>query len=195
MTDMEKLREIALDQNGFVTASQAERVGVSRPTLSYLLKHDRVERPRRGVYRIPQVQATRFDVFRLALLWTGDDDAVISHESALDLYDVCDIVPDVVHVAVPPSRRIAKSDGAGFKVHREKMADTERIWVEELPTVTPYRAIVQCVEYGTPSYLLKQAARGCLDKMLISAKEADELERMIDGRGGEQDFSDNRRAC
>ena len=74
-TDMEKLREIALEQNGFVTAFQAEEIGVSRPMLTYLLKNDRIERPRRGVYRVPQVLATRFDTFRLALLWTGDKKA------------------------------------------------------------------------------------------------------------------------
>ena len=39
--DIEKLREIALDQHGLITAAQADSIGVSRPSLSYLVKNDR----------------------------------------------------------------------------------------------------------------------------------------------------------
>ncbi len=181
-TDMEKLREIALEQNGFVTASQAEEIGVSRPMLTYLLKNDRIERPRRGVYRVPQVLATRFDTFRLALLWTGDKKAALSHETALDLYDVCDIVPDFIHVTVPLTRRIAKSDGDGYVIHKERLLEEDRTLAEELPVVTLVKAIEQCIVADTPSYLLEQAIKNGRDKGLISDAMARDLGRRLDER-------------
>lgn len=149
--------------------------------LTYLLKHDRIERPRRGVYHIPQVPATRFDGLRLALLWTGNGEAVLSHETALELYDVCDIVPDLIHVTVPLAHRIAKSDADVYAVHRERITAEEKAWVEELPVVTLAKAIDQCIDAGTPIYLVRQAIKGGLAKGLITKDMATGFEKDIDG--------------
>ena len=61
--DIERLREAALDQHGFVTAAQAFDLGVSRATLSKLTSRGRIERVAHGVYRVPQVPASRFNRF------------------------------------------------------------------------------------------------------------------------------------
>ncbi|MDR1635482.1 MAG: type IV toxin-antitoxin system AbiEi family antitoxin domain-containing protein [Bifidobacteriaceae bacterium] len=42
------LREIALDQHGYVTWRQAMEAGVSQPALSMLVRRGRVERVARG---------------------------------------------------------------------------------------------------------------------------------------------------
>ena len=98
--DIDRLREVALDQYGFVTTAQAEEAGVSAPSLAMLVKRGRLERVVRSVYRVPQVPPSSFDRFMLALLWTGCDEAALSHETALDAYDVCDVNPTSIHVVV-----------------------------------------------------------------------------------------------
>ena len=66
--NIEKLREVALDQHGFVTTAQALGEGVSKATLSKLAARGRIEHVAHGVYRVPQVPADRFDRFMLAVL-------------------------------------------------------------------------------------------------------------------------------
>ena len=109
--DIDRLREVALDQYGFVTTAQAEEAGVSAPSLAMLVKRGRLERVVRSVYRVPQVPPASFDRFMLALLWTGCDEAALSHETALDAYDVCDVNPTSIHVVVDGGRRIRRKGG------------------------------------------------------------------------------------
>ena len=40
--DIDRLREVALDQYGFVTTAQAEEAGVSAPSLAMLVKRGRL---------------------------------------------------------------------------------------------------------------------------------------------------------
>ncbi|WP_165062940.1 type IV toxin-antitoxin system AbiEi family antitoxin domain-containing protein, partial [Adlercreutzia sp. ZJ154] len=127
ITDIEKLREVALDQHGFVTSSQAEEVGVSRPSLSYLVKHERIDRLERGIYRIPQVSATENDIYQLALLWAGDG-AFLSHDSALAAWDICDINPTVIHVTVPKKRRVQKQGCRNVVLHRDDVSAGDLKW-------------------------------------------------------------------
>ena len=77
-TNIDKLRGIALDQYGYVTASQALDAGVGRAALSMLKKRGRVELVAHGVYRVPQVPPTELDRFMLAVLWTGAEEAALA---------------------------------------------------------------------------------------------------------------------
>lgn len=61
VTKLERLREVALDQHGFVTTAQAMEEGVSHADLSTMVARDRLEHVAHGVYRVPQV--TRSDTF------------------------------------------------------------------------------------------------------------------------------------
>lgn len=91
VTYLERLREIALDQHGFVTAAQAVAEGIPKTELPKLAARERVERVAHGVYRIPQVPATPYDNWALAVLWTGAEEACLSHETALAAWDVSDV--------------------------------------------------------------------------------------------------------
>lgn len=53
-----------------------------------------------------------------AWLAVGKDSAVVSHESALDLWDLSDVVPSSVHLTVPRSYRSrAKRSLPGVVIH------------------------------------------------------------------------------
>lgn len=91
-------------------------------------------------------------------------------------------MPDFIHVTVPLTRRIAKSDGDGYVIHKERLLEEDRTWAEELPVVTLVKAIEQCIVADTPSYLLEQAIKNGRDKGLISDAMARDLGRRLDER-------------
>lgn len=184
--DIEKLRAIALDQHGFITTSQAEQVGVTRNSAAALARRDRIERVCYGVYRIPQVAETPYDEYALAVLWTNVPEAALGFETALDLYEICDINPPRIDVVVKHGRRIKKAGGERFKIHFRNVPSEDIGWWQEIPIVKCARAIEQCIEAGTPDYLLIQAIENAQTKRLVARSEADYLRRKLDDRKGEK---------
>jgi predicted transcriptional regulator of viral defense system len=147
-----------------------------------LVRRDRIERVERSVYRVPQVPRTEHDRLQLALLWTGREDAALSHQTALDAWGVCDIYSDDVHVTIPPTARIRRAGGAGVVVHREAVPEADVTWWELMRIVTPAVAIQQCVGSGTQSHLIEQAVEGALSRSMINGEEAAELLASLERR-------------
>ena len=136
LTDTEKIREVALDQYGYITTAQAEEEGVTRHSLAALARRNRLERVAQGLYRVPQVPEMRYGAFMRAILWTGVPEAALSHETALDAYGVSDINPTKIHMTVDKGRRIAKAGGEGYVLHRQKLDPQQRTWWHQIPIVT-----------------------------------------------------------
>ena len=176
------LWEIATDQHGFVTARQATEVGVSKQALQMLIYRGTLERAAQGVYRFPQYPVGEHDQLALAVLWTRAPEAALSHETALDCYGISDINPNRTHVTVGKQRRFRRSDGHNYVVHYEDL-DTRQIgWWEGIPTVTPATAIEQCIRYGTPTYLLRQAIERGHSRGYLKATERDTLSDRLEAR-------------
>jgi len=157
VTNIDKLREVALDQHGFVTYQQAIREGVTQPALSMLLDRNRIERVAYGVYRVPQVPATQYDQFMLAVLWTGVPEACLSHETALLLRELCDVNPRKIHITVNKGRRFKREGGEAYQLHYQNLLSNQKAWFVQMPIVDIPTAIEQCIESGLPSYLVEQA--------------------------------------
>ena len=115
-----------------------------------------LEHAARGVYRFPRLPAGSRDPYMLAVLWAGRR-AHLSHETALAVRDLSDLVPDRVHVTVPRAARLRRSGGELYVVHRKDLHDGQTTWWEGIPIVTVATAIRQCVNTGVPAYLLRQA--------------------------------------
>lgn len=182
LTDIERLREVALDQYGYVTTAQAEEEGVSRHSLAALARRNRLERVLHGLYRVPQVPETQYDAFMRALLWTGDQEAVLSHDTALDAYEVCDINPTNIFVTVSKGHRVSKSGGDGIVMHRQNIDPEQKTWWHRLPIVTLPCAIEQCIVTDVPTYLVRQAIENGRRKRLLTVEEAQCLEGELNGR-------------
>jgi len=182
VTALERLREVALDQHGLVTTAQALDVGVRHASLSMMVRRGRLERVAYGVYRVPQVPVTPQVPYMEAVLWTGVAEACLSHETALDVYAISDINPTRLHVTVSRSRRLRRAGGERYVVHYEDLAPSQIGWWEQVPTVTPTVAVEQCIRYGTPTYLLRQALeRGPRDGKL-RADDAARLTHLLEHR-------------
>ena len=58
----------------------------------------------------------------------------------------------------------------------------DRAWREEVPVVSLRLAIEQCLEAGTPTYLVGQAIENGLSKGFIKSFEADGLRKRLEER-------------
>ena len=157
LTYLERLRDIAMDQHGYVTLSQATADGVPQPQVAQLSGRGRIERVAHGVYRVPQVPETPHDLFQLAVLWTGVPEACLSHETALLAWEISDINPERIHITVGKKRRLRRTGGEHYIIHYEDIEREQITWWQGIPTVDIPTSIRQCIEWGVPSYLIKQA--------------------------------------
>jgi predicted transcriptional regulator of viral defense system len=118
------------------------------------------------------------DHLMLAVLWTRVPEATLSHETALDAYGISDVNPNRIHVTVGKQRRFRRTGGDDYVIHYEDLEPAQIGWWQEIPTVTPATAITQCLAYGTPTYLLRQAIeRGHAQGYLKTAEHSAALDR------------------
>ena len=86
------LWEVALDQQGFVTSQDARRLGIPVIELGKLASRGKLEHVSYGIYRFPELPVTPLSSYMEATLWPGGR-GVLSHDTALELYELCDINP------------------------------------------------------------------------------------------------------
>lgn len=148
--DHRLLYDLASEQGGYFTASQARTSGVSRALLSHHARSGRFIRIRRGLYRFREYPASPREIVVAAWLAAGRDVAVVSHESALDILDLSDVVPEVVHVTVPRAKRY-RPGAPGVKIHTttRPFGPAEVVIRQGVRVTSALRSIVDAAEAGT----------------------------------------------
>jgi len=168
--DRAGLFQIASEQRGYFTTAQAHEYGYSRSLLAHHAKTGTFQRIYTGVYRFRDYPSTPREEIAAAWLSVGKDVAVVSHESALELWELGDLIPDAVHLTVPRTRRHLPRL-PGVKIHTTtRPLDRGNVEVlEGVPVTTPGRTLLDAVEaYVQPdqmSFALYQAiTRGWIDR-------------------------------
>lgn len=175
VSQLDRLREVALDQHGLVTVDDARRVGIPSVELAKLHARGRIKRKAWGVYQVPYVPETPEDEFHLAVLWTGHPEACLSHETALELWDLSDSMPDRIHLTVPRGVRIRRRSGDNYAVHHQDLTSGEVGWWRGIPMVTPETAISQCVSGQVSPAILRQAIDSALARGIIHRRTSERL--------------------
>jgi len=156
------LTAIASVQGGYFTAKQARESGYDYPHLEYHVKTGNFQRTGHGLYRLPTLpQSEHDDLIRLALWSRGRDDqpqAVASHETALGVLGLGELLPRKVHLTVPPKFR--KATPRSVVLHRMKLAASD---IEE-----------------RDGFRITSAMRTLLDVSAADAVSQDQLERAVD---------------
>lgn len=175
--DYNGLYEIAENQAGYFTANQARDVGFSWERLASNAKKGLFLRVARGVYRLARFPGSAYEDLFVAWLRTGRN-AVISHESALSVYELTDVLPSEIHVIVP---RTASRRRKGIRQHTNQLDPDEIGYREGLPMTTVPRTIADVSISGLAEEQVQQAIRESLQQGLTSQ---DELLSHADRRGG-----------
>src|SRR5665213_1567333 len=103
--DFADLFGAASEQAGYFTSAQAHANGYSKQLLAYHAATGRFVRIRRGLYRLRDYPSSPHEEVMAAWLAIGRDTSLVSHESALDLLDLSDVVPTSIHLLIPRTRR------------------------------------------------------------------------------------------
>jgi predicted transcriptional regulator of viral defense system len=182
--DHRRLFAMASELGGYFTAAQAEECGISRPLLSH---HSRAEgrfiRVRHGIYRVRDYpSAPREDVI-VAWLAAGRDVAVVSHESALDLLDLSDVVPDAVHLTVARENRHRRGR-PGIRIHTttRPVRPGEVVIRDGIRVTSAERSIADAAQAGTAPDQVVAAVAQAVERGATTASRLLAVARQRGGR-------------
>ena len=182
--DHRRLIGVASEQGGYFTAAQAEECGLSRPLLSH---HSRAEgrfiRVRRGVYRVRDYPSAPREEVIAAWLAAGRDVAVVSHESALDLLDLSDVVPDAVHLTVPRGKRHRRGV-PGVRIHTttRPVRPGEVVVRDGIRVTSAERSIADAARAGTAPDQIVAAVAQAVERGATTARRLLAVARERGGR-------------
>ncbi len=180
-----QLAELASGQEGFFTAAQAVEAGYSY-RLQHLHHHaGNWEKVGHGVYRLPHFPLpTRADLITLSL-WSrrrsGEVQAVASHETALSIYELSDVLPAKNHLTVPPGFR--KPNPPASVLHRAKLEVGD--WKDHggYRVTTPLRTLCDVAEDALGEDLLHQAVAEAIERGLVRRKALETARPSLSERG------------
>lgn len=154
----------AESQAGYFMAQQALEAGMSRATLQHHARDGgRYERVRRGLYRLRYFPSSPHEHMVAAWLPLRDAGGVVSHESALELYDLSDVMPTSVHISLPRAKR-GQRPRPGVRLHTTShpIAPTETTHRHGALATTPARTIIDAIEDGVqPDQIEMAVAQAC----------------------------------
>lgn len=182
--DWDYLYEVAAAQDGFFTTRQAAAAGCSPQLLGHHLGSGRVLRVRRGVYRLVHFPAGDHEDLTVVWLWS-EQEGVFSHQTALALHDLSDILPAQLHLTLPGAwskRRLRVPHGV--VLHYGDVAESERRWFGPVPATAPLRTLEDCAGEHLPPELLRGAARDALERGLVAREELTAVEAALAPFGG-----------
>ena len=168
-----RIAHLAADNYGYVTTDEAEAAQINPHRLLELAHRGQLEHRGTGLYRVPLIPPTPLDPYREATLWPRGAGAVISHETALDVYGLGDANPAKIHITVPRAHRPRRQVPGQYRLHREDLQRSEMTAYEGIPIVTAAKAIRQARRLGPA--LLRQAIEEGEQRGLVSRTEAEQL--------------------
>jgi predicted transcriptional regulator of viral defense system len=150
------------------------------PLLHKYLANGRVIRVRRGIYRLVHFPASEHEDLVVLWLW-ADQAGVFSHETALALHDLSDVLPSKVHMTAPASWRHRRLRvPSGLVLHYADIGDGDRAGFSAVQITTPRRILRDCIEANVSPELVRQAIRQARRRGLISEKDGAELNASLD---------------
>lgn len=169
--DAVALNRVSYSQDGYFTSLQAREHGFSPQLLAHHVRSGRYERVRRGLYRLSDFPGSSHQEVREKWMAVGPERAVISHESALDLHRLSDVLPNTVHLLLGRSDRGVKPP-SGVTVHTttKPLSSSEVVTREGMRVTDAVRSILDAAEAGTAPEQIEMAVRQALAEGLTTQR-------------------------
>ena len=176
MDNRHQLFEIADRQQGYFTSAQAELCGFSRTNFHRYLSNVEWVKEGRGVYRLTRYPITNRPELVLWSLWSrnksGTAQGVWSHETALDIYELSDVMPAKMHMTVPKKFRKRAPIPRVLVLHFEDLPKDDIRVQQGYMVTSPLRTLIDIVESNRLSNdLVSQALYDALHKGVVSREE------------------------
>jgi len=164
----------AATQHGFFTTEQAAEHGLSRRALTWRAQHGSAERIAHGLYRLPHWPNGADDEFYA--LQSLAPFGTFSHDTALTLLGLTDIIPTTIHFTIPETSRLRPRPGV--TLHRSRHgATTDRNLRGGLWVSTARRALLDAARGGADPDQLVSAARDARQRAMLTSDDLAELRR------------------
>jgi predicted transcriptional regulator of viral defense system len=180
----DRLYQTASVQDGHFTTKQAAEAGYSSQLLLKHIRAGRVSRIRHGVYRLVHFPAAEHEELAVVWLWS-ERKGVFSHQTALALHDLSDVLPGRIHLTLPDAWRHRR-----FRVpkdvvlHHSTVPNRDRTWVGPVPVTAPRRTLIDCARDQLSPDLLRQAAQQALRRGLVARPDLHDIEQALAPFGG-----------
>jgi predicted transcriptional regulator of viral defense system len=188
--DYQCLFAIAESQHGHFTSVQARTCGFTWERLSDVARTGRFIRIQRGIYRLRDYPWYPREEVVAAWLALGKETAVVSHESALDLLELSDVIPNATHITIPRTRRNLP-DLPGVKIHTRTrpFGPLDVVVRDGMRVTSPARTILDTAEAGIGPEQVEMAIKQALDRgfatktqLLEGAKDRSaRVQRLVSG--------------
>lgn len=181
----QKIYEIACGQQGYFTTKQAEEAGFSRKHHSYHVKVGNWIHEMRGLYRLPHFPQNDEDAqLVLWYLWSRDRNenpqGVFSHDTALRIYELSDLMPSKIHMTVPPKFRRFNKIPNILILHKANLSKIDMRFMRGFAVTTPTRTILDLMESGhIEKSFIQQAFNEALKRGMLLPKDEDKIKEII----------------
>jgi predicted transcriptional regulator of viral defense system len=181
-----RLYETAETQQGFFTTKQAKAAGFAENTHPYHVRAGNWIRERRGIYRLASFPRGERPDLMLWSLWSRNRreaaQGVYSHQTALSLYDLSDVMPAKLHMTVPKNFRRNSEIPRVLVLHFADLPQIDIGAVHGVRITKPMRTILDLLERGeVPLATLRQALGEGLRRGLIRRSEIAEARKRFTG--------------
>ncbi|MGA8163866.1 MAG: type IV toxin-antitoxin system AbiEi family antitoxin domain-containing protein [Waddliaceae bacterium] len=196
-TNEQRLYDIASLQQGYFTARQAKEAGYADSRFSNYVKKGRWTREGRGIYRLANYPiGDRPDLVYWSL-WScnrsGKVQGVFSHQTALAIHDLSDVMPAKYHLSVPTAFRKYHPSPENIVMHFSNLLPEETLENEGYKVTTPEKTIydvllddeiseetiIQAISDGLNKGILSKSRI----KALIEPLESDRIDRIMNDIG------------
>ena len=179
-----RLYEIVEGQQGFFTTKQAKAAGFAENTHPYHVQAGNWIREHRGIYRLASFPRGERPDLMLWSLWSRNRgeaaQGVFSHETALSLYDLSDVMPAKLHMTVPISFRRNSETPRVLVLHLADLPQSDIGVAYGVRVTKPMRTILDLLTGGQVSpATLRQAVREGLRRGQIRRSEIAEARKHL----------------
>ena len=167
-----RLYEVAEGQQGFFTTKQAKAAGFAENTHPYHVQAGNWIREHRGIYRLASFPRDERPDLMLWSLWSRNRgevaQGVYSHQTALSLHDLSDVMPAKLHITVPRRFRRNSEIPRVLVLHFADLPESDLGVAHGVRVTRPMRTILDLLAGGeVPPAILRQALREGLRRGVI----------------------------
>ena len=175
-TNKDQLYRIAEPQAGYFTTKQAKKAGYTENNFLYHINAGNWIKHCRGIYRLAHFPESESSQLLLWSLWSRNradiPQAVYSHETALRIHELSDIMPTKLHITVPRSFLKKSQKPAILILHKADLPENDIQEMHGCRCTSPLRTLIDLIEAGTVSPdLINQALQEALAKGLITRND------------------------
>lgn len=187
-----RLFQVAESQQGYFTSQQAEECGYYRSHFHRYLESGAWTKEDRGIYRLVRYPLKDRPELVHWTLWSrdkqGEPQGVWSHETAMDIHDLSDVMPAKMHMTVPGGFRKGTAIPNVLQLHYGEIDPSDLERHQGYRVTTPLKTLIDVANEGKLSPdLIAQGLQEALQRGQITRKEitkrspeAEQLQRIID---------------